>query len=165
MRVNHRGARGTVIQDWTQSHPGAPGRSMRTWGMVPPHEPPASHLWGSGRETSCWQDAPAMELPLNSHPLSSLGREGSTRPSWPRRSPGPRGAPRSRWPCGPPWRRRRQGKRNLEKPPPRLGPLHGPAWPTSAGRSWAGSFQTKGRRHCGGSGDREPVLSIRCSLR
>ena len=96
--------------------------------MGPPREPPASRLWGSGRETSCWQDAPAMELPLNSHPLSSLGREGSTRPSWPRRSPGPRGAPRSRWPCGPPWRRWRQGKRNLEKPRP----IVDPAWPSLA---------------------------------
>ena len=120
---------------------------------------------GSGRETSCWQDAPAMELPLNSHPLSSLGREGSTRPSWPRRSPGPRGAPRSRWPCGPPWRRWRQGKRDLEKPPPRRGPRMaqlGPHLQVGAGR---GSFQTKGRRHCGGSGDRDPVLCIRHSLR
>ena len=92
-----------MIQDWTRS------RRWRVWqirkdlGDGP--SPGAAHFPPVGLSPGgeLLQDVPTMELPLNSDPLSSLGRERPARPSWPRRSAGSRGAARSRWPCGPPW--------------------------------------------------------------
>ena len=79
---------GPVIQDWTRS------RRWRVWqirkdlGDGP--SPGAAHFPPVGLSPGgeLLQDVPTMELPLNSDPLSSLGRERPARPSWPRRSAG-----------------------------------------------------------------------------